>query len=122
MRGRSSQSPWAKWGGPPKLEGVAFVLAIRKLPAGMRSRVMPTEFRRFVSGLLGSSSAAPACQTIRRPSARTSSSSPGTMTTTGLRVLKFGRPLPPDAQLRILVATPRALATVPVALRDVALP
>jgi hypothetical protein len=48
--------------------------------------------------------------------------SQGTMTTAGLRVLKYGRALPPDAQLRILVATPRALATAPLQLRGVALP
>jgi hypothetical protein len=48
--------------------------------------------------------------------------SQGTMTTAGLRVLKFGRALPADAQLRVLVTTPHALAAVPLQLRAVPLP
>ena len=46
----------------------------------------------------------------------------GSMKSEGLKVLKFHKPLPADTQLRIFVATEKAMASVPFTLTDVALP
>jgi hypothetical protein len=46
----------------------------------------------------------------------------GSMSSEGLKVLKFNKPLPEDTQLRIFVATEKALAVVPFKLTDIALP
>ncbi len=46
----------------------------------------------------------------------------GSMKSEGLKVIKFNKPLPADAQLRIFVGTEKAMASVPFTLTDVALP